>query len=739
MQKRLPSLLGLLFTAGFTLAMGLAVHGGDPQAGPAARATSSSAVAAEGATVALSHRNVSADYPADELQRSLRLNTYQHFARSGVEYGKTIFYYKCWMCHNKYTVSSNSGQAPALEGFFKKTTMITGQPVTDENVTNFIMNGGPRMPSYKTDLSAAEISDLIAYMKTDECCSVEDNPPVNPFYKAETNKWQVPTAVKGGPIGVVKSSLGAEDSTEGIMVQLIAPNSVRTTVYADEEGRYEFPPMQAGEYTLRIAKPLEYEPFKQTVRINGTTRLPDIVLEPLVAFQPLPNRAQHEGLPPVMQIQAQLSNDELLFNLPGTADDKDRFQRACGSGCHSYIPMFRVRYDERSWALIVDRMARHGGQTLRSRQRESSAPGGGTNRGSAEDLQKLARWLASVRGPGAVDAPYQSWPRPTGAATRVVVTEYEMPRELLGLHDVSGDSQGNIWFTSHKANYFGKLDPKTGIVKSYTMPPHKGCPPPAAAPSVPVECMMPGTHRVLVDQKHGDAVWITEPWGERVAKLDPRTGAMKHFPYPAAFHNNFSIDPNGYLYGVGGEGGVAKLSKMHPETGETVTTYTVRGSYDSAVSRDGMYWAGGGPSTGGNYGQLVDLRTGKHILLTTGLRMASPSRGGWDADGNAWFGGKNGSLVRYNTKTMRMKEFFPPLPYSDFYEALPDKNGEVWAGLLHGRGYLRYNPKTDRWVEYALPEPFGHNRRAWIDESTNPVTVWYPDYQGYIVRIQPLE
>ena len=82
--------------------------------------------------------------------------------------------------------------------------------------------------------------------------------------------------------------------------------------------------------------------------------------------------------------------------------------------------------------------------------------GGGTNRGSKEDQQKLVQWLAKVRGPESVDAPYQTFPRPRGRATRAVVTEYEIPRELLGLHDVSGDSQGNIWFTSHKANYLGQ-------------------------------------------------------------------------------------------------------------------------------------------------------------------------------------------------------------------------------------------------------------------------------------------
>jgi hypothetical protein len=38
-----------------------------------------------------------------------------------------------------------------------------------------------------------------------------------------------------------------------------------------------------------------------------------------------------------------------------------------------------------------------------------------------------------------------------------------------------------------------------------------------------------------------------------------------------------------------------------------------------------------------------------------------------------------------------------------------------------------------------LPEPFGHNRRTWIDNSTDPVTAWYADHNGYMVRIQPLD
>src|SRR5258708_39227142 len=75
----------------------------------------------------------------------------------------------------------------------------------------------------------------------------------------------------GGPKGVVKSNKG--ELVEGIMVQLIAKrNAVRTTVYSDADGRYEFPALDAGTYTLRIARPREFHPYvKEGVEIKGPT------------------------------------------------------------------------------------------------------------------------------------------------------------------------------------------------------------------------------------------------------------------------------------------------------------------------------------------------------------------------------------------------------------------------------------------------------------------------------------
>src|SRR3990167_5447330 len=79
--------------------------------------------------------------------------------------------------------------------------------------------------------------------------------------------WHTATAagghiLEGGDWGVVRSPKG--EPLEGIGVQLISPKTaIRTTVYSDEEGRYEFPKLETGGCTLRVTRPLEYRPFQR--------------------------------------------------------------------------------------------------------------------------------------------------------------------------------------------------------------------------------------------------------------------------------------------------------------------------------------------------------------------------------------------------------------------------------------------------------------------------------------------
>ena len=126
-------------------------------------------------------------------------------------------------------------------------------------------------------------------------------------------------------------------------------------------------------------------------------------------------------------------------------------------------------------------------------------------------------------------------------------------------------------------------------------------------------------------------------------------------------------------------------------------------------------------------------------LAETGPWISSGSRGGFDRQGNAWYGGRGGMLMRMNIETKKLTEFPSPIQYDTFYEAMPDKNGEVWAGGLESGRFLRFNPKTEKFTQYMLPEPYAHDRRTWVDNSTSPVTVWFVDHEGFMVHVQPLD
>jgi virginiamycin B lyase len=650
--------------------------------------------------------DASKEAAADNLQRSLLLDTYRIDGDSGPARGEVIYAYKCWMCHNKYAKGG-----PYLADLYDRKTLVSGGAVNDETVAAKIKNGGPLMPAFHYVLSDADVADLISYIHSGKCCVEGENPPTNPWYKAETHKWPVQSGLTGGASGVVHIKSG--DSPEGVGVQLIAPNGVRTTVYTNADGKFEFPKMQAGSYILRIPSPAPFKPYvRESVSINGATKLDDIELERV---------ADSDNLPASALLESQLSGAEILWNLPGSAEEKAMLQKNC-SGCHSWQQIFRNRYDEHSWALIVDRMMHFTGTAIAVRNKPMNAPD--------PEAEMLTKFLTRVRGPESQDMPIRLFPRPRGESTRVVVTEYELPRNLLMLHDAALDNQGNVWYTSHKTRYVGYVDPKTGIAKEYTIPLTPGA--------------MPGTHHQVID-KNG-IVWISENWAHQLNRLDPKTGEVHQAkiesstPINAPSFGNFTLDKDGYVW----DGRHGLIVKMDPLTGQVLQHWPLQAdsTYDNTISYDGKYWGGSGPANWGNTVEIMEIATGKIFNLNSGPHFMTAKRGGFDPFGNTWWGGADGNLIEFNFNAKRIDEFTPPIaphPYTDFYEAMPDKNGEIWAGVLHGAQMLRYNPKTDHWTVYQMPEPYSYDRRTVIDTSTKPATVWYVDYNGYLVRVQPLD
>lgn len=80
--------------------------------------------------------------------------------------GRKVFEDRCYVCHQK---DSNRVKeiGPPLDGLFKRERLITGKPVTAENVKEFIKTGPtPNMPAFQYTLRDPEIDDLIEFLKT---------------------------------------------------------------------------------------------------------------------------------------------------------------------------------------------------------------------------------------------------------------------------------------------------------------------------------------------------------------------------------------------------------------------------------------------------------------------------------------------------------------------------------------------------------------------------------------------
>jgi len=557
---------------------------------------------------------------------------------------------------------------------------------------------------------------------------------VTAFIVSNTMAAQVPMAAAsapadlgGGPHGVLRTASG--QPVEGVMVQLISTTTaVRTTVFTSESGAYEFPRLESGEYTLRLARPLEYRRYlNEGVRIDGATALPDIVVERVT---------QSEYLPPTPEILTQLSGSEWVANLPGTAHEKKSFVNACGGSCHSFQMQMRARFDEANWRKLILRMTDYGGRMLVGRPSLAGPGWSGTAptdpfespslagmRLENGEMERVVQWLVKVRGLDSEDPPMKPFPRPKGRATRVVVTEYELPWETVNIHDVAGDLQGNIWFTVNRSPLIGKLDPKTGKVTAYRTPSAEG--------------LMPGNHWIEAD--NDGVVWFSAPWARGAGRLDPRTEDIR-MVYGGPTHS-MDLSPDGFLWERIRDGILKKYdpkSASFWETGKPAKTYPIPNkseTYGIGLSWDGRYFGGGG-----NEGIVwVDTHTGevREVPLPSG--MSAHGRGNFDPDGNLWVGSKNALLVKYDPKTGVVSEYATPTPYANFYSARADKNGNVWAGEMHAGRVARFIPKTAEWIEYVLPTPWSQDYNSWIDNSTDPVTYWYGDQYGYIVRVQPRE
>ncbi len=468
----------------------------------------------------------------------------------------------------------------------------------------------------------------------------------------------------------------AEGAMEGVLVTARRVDGpIAVTVASDRDGDYAFPAarLAPGRYAL-------------TIRAAGWD------LDGGAVADIAPETPAHVDLTlrPTRDLAAQLTNADWLASFPGTAAQKQPLLD-CMS-CHTLERIARSEHDADDFIPLLMRMAGYANMsTPLHPQRRVAA-----RTGVAERFRKFATYLASInlsQGP-AWRYPLQTTPRPTGRATRAIVTEYAMPRATIEPHDVRMDAAGMLWFSDFGEQVLGRLDPATGAVTEFPIPELK--------PGYPT-----GTLDLEPDQ-HGN-FWLALMYQGGLARFDPRTQTFTMFPLPPALDDEaaqqsmvmpFRSDIDGKVW----TNLVARQSILRLDIAsgayelfdpfKDMPNRAAHSPYGlvADAANDLYFMDFGGEAIG-----RIDAKTGQATLYPTPTPQSRPRRGMIDEGGVIWFAEYEGNRVgSFDTKAERFAEWPAPLAYMSPYDATRDRNGELWSASQTDDRVLRLDPGPAR-------------------------------------------
>src|SRR5262249_26552370 len=302
-----------------------------------------------------------------------------------------------------------------------------------------------------------------------------------------------------------KVSSAEEAAMEGeLLSEQTAGSTITITVVSDAEGRYSFPArkLSPGTYALKV-RAVGYElESPASVQVGKTAAAADLKL-------------RRTG-----DLAAQLSNGEWMTSMPG--DDRQKGQLLNCVGCHSLERIARSRYDADTFTkAVLPRMQGYVNQSIPQHPQLRKAERLMEERGDqrVQVYRATAEYLSTVNLAESPKWGYElkTYPRPKGRATRVIYTEYDLPRETIEPHDVIVDKQGIAWYSSFGEQNLGRLDPKTGQVKEFEIKKHK--------PEFPTGLLG------LREDRDGN-LWLGNMYQATIVKFDKKTQKLTFWQLP---------------------------------------------------------------------------------------------------------------------------------------------------------------------------------------------------------------
>jgi virginiamycin B lyase len=515
-----------------------------------------------------------------------------------------------------------------------------------------------------------------------------------------------------------------EGPMEGVLVSARKQNStVTVTVVTDAKGQYSFPAdrLDPGRYAIAI-RAVGYNLDGPTaVDIAGGGAKADIKL------------AKTKNL------ANQLSNAEWLISAPGPDNLKANMTN-CVS-CHTLQRVFASAHDAEEFKQIFGRMGTYApGSTPVHPQTLLPGPRGDRSPMPRSQWEATSAWLASVdvNATETLSFELQTLPRPKGAATKVIYTEYDLPRKETQPHDVIVDQDGMVWYSDFSNQYAGVLDPKTGKAIDIPIPVLK---PEQPKGSLEIE--------LEAGQKN---VWLALMYQAGLARIDRVTHEVTMYPYPKEWQSTSAqasmvspqhADVDGKVWSNNQD--VHTMYRLDVKTGQYEDLGPSKDPRGKQISAYGMptdlennvyQLEFGGTSIG-----LRDAKTGAVTIYDTPIRNSRPRRGRVDEQNRLWFAEYGGNAIGlFDPKTAAIKEYRLSTKYGAPYDVVPNRDAsQVWTGSMLSDRVARVDTKSGQITEYLLPRTT-NIRRVFVQEIGQQTMLWVGSNHGAsIVKVEPLD
>jgi virginiamycin B lyase len=532
--------------------------------------------------------------------------------------------------------------------------------------------------------------------------------------------------------GVVKSD--EEGLMEGVLVSAKrVGGTITVSVATDKTGCYVFPEdrLAPGKYNITTrATGYDSPNPPKVVTIGKSPQEADLKLER------------------TKDLAAQLSWAEWLMSIPGTSAQKNMFY-AC-VGCHTPQTITKSTHEAAEWPAIIVRMRMAGPASTVAHP--VSVP---YKVGPSPNDPAFGEYLSSINlshGRKTWDYELKTLPRPAGKATKVIVTEYDLPRPDALPGDVVRDEQGMIWYLDFATATLGRVDPRTGATKEWT--------PPETKPGYPL-----GALGLELDPDGNP--WLARVFQAGVTKFDKKTETFRHWSIPPDYNNDhtrtamMAIDHKGIVWFDDPFNRLMYI--LNPSTNEMVFHRAYPNwktpdwkvmpdpglgnrlpgdhghfMYGVAVDSKGTgYWA---DLAGGNIGEM-DPKTGDVKLYPVPSPNAGPRRINMNEKDELWFGENFAFKIgMFDTNTKQFKEWDDPTPWNAVYDAVSDKTGYVWAAGWTTGLVSRLNPKTGELIQYLLPGFNAEIRQVSVDNSVARPIFWAGENaEPRVVKVEVLD